>query len=59
MNKELWEIGLFTDKSANETAVRDLQQNGYIRYEHLPLETNRHLRVEVEVVANSYREGAS
>jgi PAS domain S-box-containing protein len=57
LNKELWEIGLFTDKSANETAVRDLQQNGYIRYEHLPLETNRQLRVEVEVVANSYHEG--
>ena len=30
--------------------------NGYIRYEHLPLETNRGLRVEVEVVANAYRE---
>ena len=57
LNKELWEIGLFTDKSANETAVRELQQKGYIRYEHLPLETDRQLRVEVEVVANSYREG--
>ena len=32
------------------------RQNGYIRYEHLPLETNRGLRVEVEVVANAYRE---
>jgi len=56
LNKELWEIGLFSDKSANEAAVRNLQQNGYIRYEHLPLETNRGLRVEVEVVANAYRE---
>jgi PAS domain S-box-containing protein len=56
LGKELWEIGLFSDKSANEAAVRQLQQNGYIRYEHLPLETSRHLQVEVEVVANSYRE---
>ncbi len=56
LDKELWEIGLFSDKSANEAAVRTLQQNGYIRYEHLPLETNRGLRVEVEVVANAYRE---
>ena len=56
LDKELWEIGLFSDKSANEAAVRKLQQNGYIRYEHLPLETNRGLRVEVEVVANAYRE---
>jgi PAS domain S-box-containing protein len=57
LGKELWEIGLFRDKSANEAAVRELQLNGYIRYEHLPLETNRGLRVEVEVVANAYREG--
>src|SRR6185295_10521027 len=40
LGKELWEIGLFGDKSANEAAVRELQQHGYIRYEHLPLETN-------------------
>ena len=56
LNKELWEIGLFSDKAANETAVRELQQTGYIRYEHLPLETNRHERVEVEIVANAYQE---
>lgn len=56
LGKELWEIGLFSDKSANEAAVRTLQDKGYIRYEHLPLETNRGLRVEVEVVANAYRE---
>ena len=56
LGKELWEIGLFSDKSANEAAVRKLQEKGYIRYEHLPLETNRGLRVEVEVVANAYRE---
>lgn len=56
LDKELWEIGLFSDKSANEAAVRELQQNGYIRYEHLPLETDRHQPVEVEVVANVYQE---
>lgn len=57
LGKELWEIGLFTDKSANETAVRELKEQGYIRYEHLPLETNCQMRVEVEVVANAYDEG--
>ena len=56
LGKELWEIGLFSDKSANEAAVRTLQDKGYIRYEHLPLETSGGLRVEVEVVANAYRE---
>jgi PAS domain S-box-containing protein len=57
VGKELWEIGLFSDKLANEAAVRTLQERGYIRYEHLPMETNRGLGVEVEIVANSYREG--
>jgi PAS domain S-box-containing protein len=56
LGKELWEIGLFSDKAANEAAVRTLQDKGYIRYEHLPLETSERQRVEVEVVANSYRE---
>ena len=54
--KELWEIGLFGDKSANEAASRDLQEHGYLRYEHLPLESEDGRRVEVEIVANSYRE---
>ncbi|MFN0196601.1 MAG: ATP-binding protein [Planctomycetaceae bacterium] len=56
IGKELWEIGLFSDKAANEAAVRTLQESGYIRYEHLPLETDSGLRVEVEVVANAYHE---
>lgn len=56
LGKELWEIGLFGDKEANEAAVRTLQDEGYIRYEHLPLETSQGLQVEVEVVANVYRE---
>jgi len=56
LGKELWEIGLFSDKAANEAAVRTLQTSGYIRYEHLPLETNTGRTVEVEIVANAYRE---
>ena len=56
LGKELWEIGLFSDRAANEAAVRELQDKGYIRYEHLPLETDGGLRVEVEVVANAYHE---
>ncbi len=56
LGKELWEIGLFSDRVANEAAVRTLQETGYIRYEHLPLVTSQGVRVEVEVVANAYRE---
>jgi PAS domain S-box-containing protein len=57
LGKELWEIGLFNDKSASEAAVRDLQEKGFVRYESLSLATNDGRRVEVEVVANTYREG--
>ena len=54
--KELWEIGLFQDKSASEVAVRQLQTQGYVRYEHLPLESRDGRRVEVEIVGNAYHE---
>ncbi len=56
LGKELWEIGLFSDKAANESAVRELQQKGYLRFEHLPLRSKDGRLVEVEVVANDYQE---
>src|SRR3989337_332786 len=39
LGRELWEIGLFTDKEASQAAFRELQETGYIRYEDLPLQT--------------------
>ena len=54
VGKELWEIGLFGDKSENEAAFRELQQHGYVRYDHLPLKTIRGERAEVEFVSNVY-----
>jgi PAS domain S-box-containing protein len=56
LGKELWEIGLVSDKSASEAAVRELLANGSIRYENLPLESTSGRLVEVEVVANVYRD---
>ncbi len=56
LGKELWEIGLFHDKSASEVAVRELREKSDIRYEYLPLETIRGRKLEVEVVANVYQE---
>lgn len=56
LGKQLWEIGLFSDKFASETAVRQLKDNGYIRYEHLPLRSKQGQQVEVEIVANVYKE---
>jgi PAS domain S-box-containing protein len=55
LNKELWQIGLFSDKSANEAAVRELQRDGYVRYDHLPLQTRERREVAVEFVSNVYQ----
>jgi len=57
IGKELWEIGLFSDKQESKNAMQRLQQEGYIRYEDMPLETKRGKRVEVEFVSNSYMVG--
>ncbi len=54
LGKELWEIGLFADKQASQSAYRELQQKGYIRYDHLPLETKSGEKAQVEFVSNIY-----
>ena len=53
--KELWEIGLFGDKQASQAAYQELQAKGYIRYDHLPLETKHGKKAEVEFVSNIYQ----
>jgi len=55
LGKELWQIGLFTDKSASQAMYREMQKVGYIRYNHLPLETKYNERAEVEFISNVYR----
>jgi PAS domain S-box-containing protein len=56
LGKELWEIGLFSDKEASQKAFKELQRTGYLRYEDLPLQdTNGKLR-DVEFVSNVYEE---
>jgi PAS domain S-box-containing protein len=57
LGKELWEIGLFSDKEASQAAFRELQETGYLRYEDLPLQTRHGELREVEFVSNVYREG--
>ena len=57
LGKELWEIGFFRDKGASQAVYRELQQHGYVRYEHLPLETNNGRTAEVEFVSNVYQVG--
>ena len=56
LGKELWEIGLFSDKEASKRAFQELQVNGYLRYEDLPLQSTEGERREVEFVSNVYQE---
>jgi PAS domain S-box-containing protein len=54
LGKELWEIGLLEDAEDSRAAFRELEQKGYIRYEHLPLQSQDGKRREVEFVSNIY-----
>lgn len=54
VGKELWQIGFFKDIEANQNAFRELKERGYIRYDHLPLETKNGQQIEVEFVSNAY-----
>ncbi len=56
LGKELWEIGLFSDKDHSRTAFRELQETGYIRYENMPLQTKAGKLRNVEFTSNVYRE---
>ena len=40
LNKKLWEIGFFKDVEESRLVFNELQKKGYVRYAHLPLETN-------------------
>lgn len=58
LGKELWEIGMLKDEEESAAAFQQLQENGYIRYENLPLETRDGEVREVEFVSNVYDEAA-
>lgn len=50
----LWELGVFKDIAASKEAFSTLQENEYIRYEDLPLETSKGQAIAVEFVSNVY-----
>jgi len=50
----IWELGVFKDIAASKDAFQALQENEYIRYEDLPLETRDGLPIAVEFVSNVY-----
>ena len=54
LGKQLWQIGLSKDIEASQAAFRQLQEQGYIRYSELPLQTREGRIVEAEFVSNVY-----
>ena len=54
LGKKLWEIGPFSDIAASKLRFTELQTKGYVRYEHLPLETKDGHLIDVEFVSNVY-----
>jgi PAS domain S-box-containing protein len=55
LGKNIWELGFFKDIVANKANFLELQQNEYIRYEDLPLETAYGRLIHVEFVSNVYQ----
>jgi two-component system, cell cycle sensor histidine kinase and response regulator CckA len=52
--KHIWELGVFKDIAASKDAFKALQDNEYIRYDDLPLETRDAKPIAVEFVSNVY-----
>ena len=51
------ELSPFKDLVSNQIMLQRLQQDGYIRYENLPLETRDGRKIAVEFVCNVYQAG--
>jgi PAS domain S-box-containing protein/putative nucleotidyltransferase with HDIG domain len=57
LGKQLWEIGAFVDKQKAIDIYAELQTQGYVRYEDLPLQAADGSLKEVEFVSNVYLVG--
>ena len=54
LGKKLWEVGPFADVKESKEVFAQLQTQGYVRYEELPLKAKSGLLIEVEFVSNAY-----
>jgi PAS domain S-box-containing protein len=57
LGKTLGELGPFKDMEANHAMLERLKEQGYVRYEDLPLEANDGRHMAVECVCNVYSVG--
>jgi len=54
VGKKLWELGAFIDTAKCKEMFAEILENGYVRYEDLPMSTAVGGEFEVEFVSNSY-----
>lgn len=54
LGKKLWEVGPFIDTVLSKEMFKALQDQGYVRYDDLPLKTKAGIQIPVEFVSNSY-----
>jgi PAS domain S-box-containing protein len=54
LQKHIWEIGFLHDVIASKDNFQELKNEGYVRYENLPLETASGLKLDVEFISNAY-----
>ena len=57
VKKKLWEVGAFKDVDSSKLEFKVLQENGYVRYENLPLRARGGQLIQVEFVSNVYLAG--
>jgi PAS domain S-box-containing protein len=57
LGKTVGELSPFKDTQCNQDMLEQLQKEGYVRYEDLPLETRDGRKIAVEFVSNVYEAG--
>ena len=57
VGKTVGELSPFKDIESNQAMLEQLQKDGYVRYENLPLETKDGRNIDVEFVSNVYQAG--
>ncbi|MEI8290770.1 MAG: PAS domain S-box protein [Verrucomicrobiota bacterium] len=55
VGKTVGELSPFKDVVSNQAMLEQLQKDGYIRYENLPLETRDGRHIDVEFISNAYQ----
>ncbi|MDP4029804.1 MAG: response regulator [Gallionella sp.] len=58
LGMHIWELGFMKNIAANQEKFLELQQQEYVRYENLPLETAQGQTLNVEFISNVYLVGA-